>query len=937
MASLLLYGIGKRNGSEEASGNELLRHGFFSFRTALLLLCLLCLFGGADVCRAQLKNVNITVYRMESPDDQKLEIWPNIIVYGFFNKTKADIFYKRCMDEIKNKGMSYSPLDESEYDALEQTDVEGKCLMQLPLTGFIVVKPEGADPQRVGLRGRTNVSVKCVAAKVMGTVTKTAKRKRKSEPAIPNMCGNRMVIGPYYYYISADDTNDKSRIIISPMVKAIPITDEVNLDEEREPDGKVIAHLAPFVKDGVKFQQANLRRMGFDETRDPLFRYRDGTFMRSHEEDSILVTFVLEPVSKNIRYKVDAMQAYGMNTNEPYRMDSVCLSEGYVKDPMRFLDYSLIEVPIERRRYERRGRAEFSKDHEKLDLKFVVGEARLDPTDTLNFKQLNQLKDNMSRYMGADAGITSAVIHGSASPEGGYALNERLCRERAEYLRGELSRFPALQDARKTGSIQTTHKVATWTDVANLLEADSLKQEAASVRGVIATTKDMRRQEAAIRQLPCWNVIEQQILPQLRIVDIEYQYYTNRVKTRKEIWEQYQNDPGYHAGRKQVPYEFYELLDMIKDPKEKEVIARAAYNSVKDEDGLRQWPLAAYELAQCYARRGMADTTLLKPYIDDQRGVDYHKQKYDDYGNQSWDGWYNDEAIFTTHIKMLANAGAFASAYRLSEMVLPDTPEYRRLKLFLRCLNCEWNDPEVMDTVSASSYWNKIVMLAAQEDDPDAWGTALYMLDDVTQVDPTDPKSLYLKGQLRFNLEAPKRTTTGYQESNFVFDEYFEPSVDDPTVDMYGEKRVDWGLPMIQCCLKDEKYVKDVLYDGTFNKDYRKAFKAYWKKLKADPEQQRRILEQLETSVYPDGRMTDVPAGDASAADSTATETATEPTGETTEGAAAETSGESVGGTSGKSVGEASGGTPAVSAQEGQLPLPVTPVPAAVPATVPAY
>ena len=119
----------------------------------------------------------------------------------------------------------------------------------------------------------------------------------------------------------------------------------------------------------------------------------------------------------------------------------------------------------------------------------------------------------------------------------------------------------------------------------------------------------------------------------------------------------------------------------------------------------------------------------------------------------------NDEAIVTSHIKMLANAGAFASAYRVAEMLLPDgKPEYRRLKMFLRCLNCEWNDPEVMDTVSNSSYWNKIVVLAAQED-PGCWGTALYMLDDATQVDPADPRALYLKAQLRFNLDAPKRTT----------------------------------------------------------------------------------------------------------------------------------------------------------------------------------
>lgn len=200
---------------------------------------------------------------------------------------------------------------------------------------------------------------------------------------------------------------------------------------------------------------------------------------------------------------------------------------------------------------------------------------------------------------------------------------------------------------------------------------------------------------------------------------------------------------------------------------------------------------------------------------------------------------------------MLANAGAFASAYRVAEMLLPDgKPEYRRLKMFLRCLNCEWNDPEVMDTVSNSSYWNKIVVLAAQED-PGCWGTALYMLEDATQVSPVDPRALYLKAQLRFNLDAPKRTTTGYMDDNFMFDEFFEPSADDPTVNSFGDKRIDWGLPMVQCCLKDERNLKYMLNDGTFNKEYRKAFKKYWKKLKADPEQCRKILTDLEKSAAP--------------------------------------------------------------------------------------
>lgn len=136
------------------------------------------------------------------------------------------------------------------------------------------------------------------------------------------------------------------------------------------------------------------------------------------------------------------------------------------------------------------------------------------------------------------------------------------------------------------------------------------------------------------------------------------------------------------------------------------------------------------------------------------------------------------------------------------------------------------------------------------------------MLDDATQVDPADPRALYLKAQLRFNLDAPKRTTTGYMDDNFMFDEFFEPSADDPTVNSFGDKRMDWGLPMVQCCLKDERNLKHMLNDGTFNKDYRKAFKKYWKKLKADPERCRKILADLEKSAAPQQAVQPAASGD---------------------------------------------------------------------------
>ena len=768
----------------------------------------------------QAKNINVTVYRVE--DLNKIgskKPWNNQNVYGFFSAGKANKFLEKC----KNAKGEYLFHTEDDYDAMGVTDVEGTCELQLPLSGFIIIVPPGAEIKMVAIKGRLNVDVNVVEGKVLKGTTVKATRPRGPEPQIPNSCGNRLEFD-YQLPLASDQVDVRSRIVLKPLVVAIEKGDTTEV-------GDTLGYMSPYVKDGVEFSKANLRRMGFDETRDPLYRYRVGLMRESHQKDSMAIHFVLQPVDKRYRYKVTADMVFGMNMKTPYRIDSICLTEGYVRDPMRFLDYDVIEVPIDRTLYARRGKAEFSKDHEKLYLNFLQGEAKLDPADTANVAQLEKLKQNMGRYMSADAGITGAVIHGSASPEGGIAFNERLCHKRAEFVRQELSALPALQEARRSGEVKTTAKVATWEDVANQLAADSLAAEAEMVRSVLRAAKDTRRQEEHIRKLPCWPVIETRILPKFRYVDIEYFYYTNRVKTKEEIWEQYQNDPEYHAGKRQVPYEFYQLLDMIKDPVEKEPIARAAYESVKDEDGARAWPLAAYELAQCYLERDHVDTTLLKPYLDSTAYRRfYHKQDFD---TESYVGWYNDPAIVTTHVNMLCKAGDFAAAYRCAFKYLPDEPKYKKLQMFLRCLNCEWDDPEVMDTVSNSSYWNNVVILAAQQD-LSSKENALFMLNNASQVNQADPKALYMKAQLLFNLYGKQqKSTVGYQDANFMVDEFFEPSSEDPYMDAQGFALINWGLPMAQCCAIDESFFDIMLFDGEFNDDYRKAFKAYWRKVKS--------------------------------------------------------------------------------------------------------
>lgn len=785
----------------------------------------------------QAKRITIYVYSIKEGKSRKDRepYSEELNVYGFFGKKKAEEFYKKRKNGTG--GEFYAPKAD-EYDVLEVLNDEGFCSIRLPLTGYVVIDPIGADPMIESINKknlRIEFEVKEERSATGGKdVDVFGETHGPQPPPIPKACGNKIVVENHFQELSSKDVNTLSRVMLRPVVKAF-------LKKDTLLQCDTVGFLPPYVKEGTKFRNAKIRRLGFKEDKDPLFLYIEGrNFEKSHKKDYILVSYELYPVdTKKYRYQVDADELWCKNTPEPYKIDSICLGEGYLKEPMRFLDYDMVEVPIIRTLYSRKGQAKLNNDHETLNLNFVVGKAQLVETDTANFIQLDKLKSKLARYHGEDSGITGATIHGSASPEGGIAFNERICRERANFLRNELSAFPALQDAKKAGAIKITAKVATWSDVANQLEKDSLKEECALVRNAIKGISDAGSQERKIRTLPCWKLIEERILPKFRYVDIEYEYYTNRVKTRAEILKEYRTIPEYHEGKLQQPYEFYELLDMLKDSQEKEPIALAAYLSEKDKKNRqRQWPLAAYELAKCYLERDHIDTTLLLPYVKPMSENALLMT------HNNVDRLYNDPAIVTMHINMLCRANDFAKAYICASQCLPDLPQYKRLRMFLRCLNCEWDVPEVMDTVMNSSYWNKIVVLIAQEDKKSR-ELALKMLDDKEKVNQADPKALYLKAQLLFDLYKSNKTNSGkkdkngkdiytYLDKNFMFDEYYIPSNENPYISSDDlEPFVFWGLPMAQCCAIDESYYDIMLWDGEFNEDYRKAFKSYWKKVKS--------------------------------------------------------------------------------------------------------
>lgn len=787
----------------------------------LFLIFLVC--SGNETVFAQAKFIEITVKQKKK--DGSTEPKSNMHVFGFFDLAKGKKFERAAKDMTK----VFSPRAGVDYDVYVTTDAEGFCEMQLPPTGSIVVRPEFGDPKFESLNGKLKVEIVLSYDGIQLQGTEVLHKKvRKNKPAPTRRFGNRIVFGPHSFYLFPNQTWSNARTGLAPMVKTMDLKDDTILVPI---DTFMIAR--PFIKDGKEYQQTQKRRMGFDEKNDPLIAYRSGSFMKTREEDSVQISLVLYPVDIKKRYQITATHWFE-NYHNVYYSDSVCLADGFEKEPMRFLEYDLMQVPIDRTRYERQGRRELSTDKRELNLKFMVGEATLDPTDSLNILQLNQLKEDLARYLNdGESGISAVEVHGQASPDGGIAINQRLCHQRSEFLKSEIaSSFPSLRSVMKASA-----SVAGWEDVARLLEEDSLVAYANEVKDIIASNKNSQVQERKIRALPYYEMIKEKILPRLRIVEFSFTYFTRRVLTPEEIYEKFLTDPEYKTGKKEKPYEFYHLFELVKDPKELEVLAKAAWKSVKDDDFKKPWPLAAYVLSQCYLQRDTADSKLLAPYLDwDRAGLDkpeLQKRGFDG----SLLGWVNDEAIVSAYITHLCKEGDYYMADSVAVNLLPDEPRYFMMKRFLDCLNGLYNDPDTRDTVATTSIMNKVVLYAAQDDpdepdNEDFHRQALLLLrTDTAHFDPEDPKVLYMIATLRFRLEANK-DQKDYNESFFEKDDWFVPSEDNPFVDADGLTSQDWGYPMVQCCLKDEKYLKYVLTDGEFNKQYRTAFLKVWKKLK---------------------------------------------------------------------------------------------------------
>lgn len=164
---------------------------------------------------------------------------------------------------------------------------------------------------------------------------------------------------------------------------------------------------------------------------------------------------------------------------------------------------------------------------------FPVGKSEIYPDYRSNAAELAKIRATIDTVRNdADVTISSLSIHGFASPEGPYALNERLARGRTEALKGyveELYHFAP-------GLIATESTPEDWAGLRQWLEQSSLP-DAQAILAVIDSPREPDAREWVIKsEYPeTYAYLKENVYPSLRHSDYRIEYTVRTYTAVDEI------------------------------------------------------------------------------------------------------------------------------------------------------------------------------------------------------------------------------------------------------------------------------------------------------------------------------------------------------------------------------------------------------------------
>ena len=620
----------------------------------------------------------------------------SVSVYGFNTVAQAEDV-KKQMDGDENTFVA--------PDTQAFPDDNGYYEITIPETGALIFKADMKPAVLEKVNYRLEINVKIEMGNYIRTSTITAVRDQVGVLDPQGDIEGNWLKARSTIALPENSGKTNARMIVQPI-----LIDGVTKDTLR--------YLKPTVMDGQEYRVTQLRRMNYNADNDPLNRWLSpDTLTSAAQIVNWADTIYLENPSKNYQVKgIIQLEDY----NLPYFKKEYFLASSRLRRPLRFLEYSMEPYMLDPEQYRERAKREKRNTAGNMSLNFMVGKAQLAADDEEGRRQIDSVKSVLLDIIhGEGSQLKEFHITGTASPDGPYAGNMNLAKKRMEYALNQIvSVLP--KNVRDRVYMTTTATVAPWTAVAELLEADSLTVEAKAIRDIVSNnpgTPD--RQWGKIRALPYYRSLIVNYLPRLRSVRYQYGYEIFRELTPEEILERYRNDEDYRSGRKKFAlYEYWHLFQLVKEPEELEKLYKGAYDESIEANG-RPWILAANSLAASYIARGVADTTILRNFIDLQTPVvNYHLMRMNGNGYEI----VNPEAVVANQMIMYVMTNNFRKAGQLTN-ILPDNDRNRLVRAYALCLGGYYkggNTPdqrrrarEVFETVSESSPLNKVVLCLA--------------------------------------------------------------------------------------------------------------------------------------------------------------------------------------------------------------------------------
>lgn len=473
----------------------------------------------------------------------------------------------------------------------------------------------------------------------------------------------------------------------------------------------------------------------------------------------------------------------------------------------------------------------------KLDLRFVTGKSIL-KDDSLNYVNRDNLIKELRSY--GDRLVSPKII-GGASPDGSLAKNIQLAKERAGVARNMIVNYlPRRQQ------LSSDYKVYTWSDVADSLENRGMKAQANEIRGIIESIGE--KNDVAlfrtIQKLPYYGSDTiQTILTNQRMMQCSYSYIIERVFTSEEVVDEWHNNKrDYLQGKKHFSSgDFYNLFSNIQDSTDVDSITILAYKELKKNPTWfvdRLSPYILNQMQRLQQRLGMADTTMLKPYLrtdpSDSIGIEVFK---------NFEGIpvkLNRRDLLLTQAMSYYQMQKFSDALSIFEWLKSENktlPGMERLENFMNIRSLYGKEltaeqevklKRAKDYVLSLSDENKAILYTEIPE----WSTPQEAEDYVDLLDDNNPKKWYLKGILwsrkaneaQPNLQEYEDTTAAVADSLAVDDNLGMYDMgDDFDVD---NKEVRHYLAYFHHCFKMQpEYLKLYYRDGQIGDELRKKYK----------------------------------------------------------------------------------------------------------------